>query len=64
MPYLRLVVPCPPPSNASSTPPSATSPPTTLGNKLQRIALLAPMYLTIIEAFADRVLSRLDGDHW
>lgn len=36
------------------------SPPQSLGDKLQVLALIAPWYLKVIEGFVDLALSRLD----
>lgn len=51
-----------PRSAASSTKPSASSPPSTLGSKLQRLALLAPEKLLEIELLADLMLTRVTND--
>jgi hypothetical protein len=54
---------CPPPSNG--TPPNSLKisqnwNPIPLGNKLQRLALIAPMYLQVIEEVVDHILRRVD----
>ena len=49
-------------SRASVRRPIATFTPSTLGNKLQRLALVAPAYLDVVEKLVDLTLNRVDKE--